>query len=241
MQPAARLSLVLLSAAPSALAQAPSAAGSPTATPGPTGPAQYAPTAPAPSPPAPTYAQPAPVHTVDVVFEPSREAALEQRVVDATGGTGWRRVCIGACRVQLDSRFAYRVGPYGGIVESDAFLLDPADHLTVRADVSSRTSLIVGWVLGYGGGVIAVSGLGLWAAGAAGHTDTQTLSSQTADTFRSTGQVITLVGLAIAIPGLVTALRNLDTTVTVDDGRPRGRGWSAASTAFDALGAGLRF
>jgi hypothetical protein len=141
-------------------------------------------------------------------------AALERHREES--GT-WRSVCIAPCRRKLDSSVSYRVRG-DGIVASDAFYL-PSDRerLTLRAEVATKGERTFAAVMAVGGGIVALNGLGILAAGAVMNSVEEDGSdfSDTGDTLVVVGGVTVALGVVAGIYGLVNLFDKTETHVSL--------------------------
>ncbi|MBI5532174.1 MAG: hypothetical protein HY898_05645 [Deltaproteobacteria bacterium] len=174
------------------------------------------------APPAPTQPR-APL--VDVDYAPSADAPLLRHIIEQ-GQTRWQLVCERPCQVALDPRFVYKIAGEGW-VESNQFMLPPGQNrATIRAEVGSRTSLIAGFVMGYGGGVLAMTGLMTAGLGAILEHNAEQPSyvngtgesgdPSTGRNMKWVGVGMAGVGVVVGVVGLVIAIPNISTDVSIN-------------------------
>jgi hypothetical protein len=155
---------------------------------------------------------PAP-YEVWVHIEAPEGVVVEQ---DVTNNDGWQPVCTAPCDRPLPTAFNYRVTG-GGIRSSGDFTLSGAagSHERLVVDAASKSAFILGVVAMAGGSVVAY--VGLFTAYAAELSSTFETSDSTSGTLGA-GVTMMAVGALAAVGGLVVALANGKTKVTVDAG-----------------------
>jgi hypothetical protein len=141
-------------------------------------------------------------------------AALERHREES--GT-WRGVCIAPCRRKLDSSVSYRVRG-AGVIPSDAFYLPSGrEGVTLHAEVATRGERTFAAVMAVGGGIVALNGLGILAAGAFMNSaeDSGSDFSGTGDTLVVVGGVTLALGLVAGIYGLANLFDKTETHVSL--------------------------
>jgi hypothetical protein len=139
---------------------------------------------------------------------------------DVTNDDGWQTVCEAPCDKALSTAFNYRVTG-GGIKSSSDFTLNSSlTHENLVVDGASTTAFVLGVVAMAGGVVIAYVGLIVTYAGElSGAFDSGNTSTQGTV---SGGLTMMGVGALAAVTGLVVAVVNGKTKVTVPTDRQQG-------------------